>query len=83
MQKHTPITPSDFSETTFSNACAWLECSPDQVEVLISVYYTTTAFLLKEKYGCAIVLLPEELLVDKFAWGVRTSSALVWCRGLG
>lgn len=82
MQKRTPTVACDFSEPTFSQACAWLEVSPDQVEVLISANYTTEAFLLKQKYGCSIVLLPEELLVGKFAWGVRTSSALVWCRGL-
>lgn len=83
MLKLSPSLAMDWSETAFKTAVGMLEAEPSEVEVLTSADWAVDLYKLKEKYGCRVVLLPKELMINQFAWAVRTKTATVFSLGLG
>lgn len=72
----------DFSESAFKDAVAALEVFPGAVEILCSSMYSALLFEINKKYECRVVMVPDELLKNRFYWAVRTSGATYWAEGI-
>lgn len=78
---HTPSTPSDFAEASFDDAVAWLKAEPSEVEIFCSYFYWQSAWPLKQKYGCQVNYVPDELLKSRDHWAVVSGSNVYWVPG--
>lgn len=81
---HEPSTPLDFSETAVEIACSMMGVMPERTICYVSADYAAPAQLIREKYNCDIVLLPQEFLTTRDAWAVACpeENQFVWCRGI-
>jgi hypothetical protein len=69
----------DFSETSFLYAISLLGRPPtDQVTIYHTNYSFRAAYDLCQKYNCARIEMPREMLVTRFAWGVASRDGMAW-----
>lgn len=73
--------PCDLTEGTFADAVGLLKCLPDQVTVYCAHAYACEAYKIQKQYGCAVILLPQEILKDQDHWAVQHASEIVWSEG--
>lgn len=70
-------TDSDLSENAFVDAVSMLKVMPDQVVLLCAHENACEAHKLRSSYGCQVLLVPKEILLN----GERqyNAQADVWC----
>lgn len=74
---------SDFTDGALRDACAVLKVEPRNIVVLCSANYIVDLQLFQEKYHCAYVTIPGEILKDSDHWAVLNTlnGDIVWSPG--
>jgi len=71
----------DLTETGFSLAVGMLGVMPNQVTIYCVRGASTDAWLLSDKYGAKVVLLPHEIMADPDHWAIGYDNDFVWSPG--